>query len=141
MGIPLWCLLFFAAWTVVIVVAGVAPFRVVKVLSGKAKPHEFPADKPHGSDLYRRIIRAHMNCVENLPVFGAVVLVAAVTQLSSPTFDTLAVVYLAARVCQTIAHISSGRSLAIHIRFTFFAVQLISVVWMGVLVCLSACAP
>jgi uncharacterized MAPEG superfamily protein len=80
--------------------------------------------------MYQRLIRAHMNCVENLPVFGAVVLVAAVSGLSNRTFDTLAEVYLGARVCQSIAHISSGRSLAVNVRFTFFLVQLVCVLWM-----------
>ena len=134
MTVPLWCLLGFTAWTLAIAVFGVAAVRVSKVLTGQARPNEFPADQPHGSPLYRRTMRAHANCVENLPVFAAVVLTAAVTGVDTPLLDALAVLYLGARVGQTVAHVSSGRNLVINVRFGFFVVQLVAVTAMGVLV-------
>lgn len=134
MTVPLWCLLGFAAWSLLLVSFGIGAWRVAQVLVGGAKPNAFPADVPHGPDWYRRLIRAHANCVENLPVFGAVVLVGHVTGLTDGTFATLAQVYLGARVLQSLTHISSGRSLVVNIRFTFFLVQLACVGWMMVLV-------
>jgi uncharacterized MAPEG superfamily protein len=134
MTIPLSCLLGFATWTVLLVFFGIGPYRVGNVLLGKARASAFPAAVPHGPDWYQRLMRAHANCVENLPVFGAVVLVAAASGYSSPTFDTLAEVVLAARVCQTIAHVSSGRGRVINIRFTFFLTQVVSMLAMIVLV-------
>lgn len=117
-------LLGFALWTIGIVAVGVGPTRVLQVLAGKARPNDFKADVPHGTDTYRRVMRAHANCVENLPVFATLVLIAAVAGVRSPVLDTLSVVVLAARVGQTTAHISSGRNVAVNIRFGFFLVQL-----------------
>ncbi len=107
-----------------VLTAGIAPYRVGSVLAGKARPNSFPADQPHGPEWYRRLLRAHVNCVENLPLFGAVVLVGHVASVRDGTFDTLALVYLGCRVGQTIAHVSSGRSLVVNVRFAFFLAQL-----------------
>lgn len=134
MTAPLYCLLAYAMWTLSVVWFGVGVWRVSQVLRGKARPGSFPAEVPHGPDWYRRVLRAHMNCVENLPVFGAVVLTGAVTGFSNPTFDLLAQIVLGARICQTLAHISSGRGLVINVRFTFFLIQLVSIAVMAGLV-------
>jgi uncharacterized MAPEG superfamily protein len=128
---PLHALLFFALWTLLLLLIGVAPYRVGNVLLRKAAPNSFQAGVPHGPDWYQRLMRAHMNCVENLPVFGAIVLIGAVTGLSSPTFDRLAEIYVVARVCQSTAHISSGRNLAVNVRFTFFVLQVGCALWMA----------
>ncbi len=130
MSTPLFCLLLFVTWTLALVVFGIGPIRVGKVLLGKARPNAFPADQPHGGAAYRRLLRAHLNCVENLPVFGAVVVVAELAQVQGLLMDRLAMVYVAARVCQSVAHISSGRSLVINVRFGFFLVQLTCLGWM-----------
>lgn len=130
MTTPLWCLLGFAAWTQCLVLLGIGPYRVGKVLFAKARPGSFPAAIPHGPDWYQRLMRAHANCVENLPVFGAVVLTGAVIGYQNATFDQLAVVYLLARIGQTTAHLSSGRGLVINVRFVFFLTQVLAVLGM-----------
>jgi len=135
MTTPLWCLLFFVIWTLSLVLVGIGAFRVGSVLLGKARPNAFPADTPHGPDWYRRAARAHANCVENLGPFAAVVLTGHVLGLTSGAFATLAEVYVAARVGQTIAHLASGRSLVINVRFGFFAVQLACIGAMIVQIC------
>jgi uncharacterized MAPEG superfamily protein len=96
---------------------------VGKVLTGKAQPNQFPSGVPHGSDAYWRLNRAHMNCVESLPVFASLVLVATVAGLRLPVLDTAARIVLAARVGQSLAHLSSGSNLAVNVRFAFFIVQ------------------
>jgi uncharacterized MAPEG superfamily protein len=122
MTTPLWCLLGFVAWTLVLL-ASVAGARVGAVLRGEKRPGEFPSGVPHGSDRYWRLNRAHLNCVENLPIFGAVVLVATVAAIRAPVLDTLARTYLAARVGQSLVHVASGSGMAVNVRFTFFLVQ------------------
>ena len=122
MTVPLYALLAFVVWTLLILV-GVAFVRVHKVLSGRTPPNGFPSGQPHGSDRYWRTNRAHMNCVENLPLFASVVLVGAVLHVGSPALDSLAVAYIVARIGQTVAHISSGRNIAVNIRFGFFLAQ------------------
>ena len=47
-----------------------------------------------------------MNCVENLPVYAAIVLCATAARTTGPLMDELSLVMLGARVCQTTTHIS-----------------------------------
>ena len=122
MTTPLWCLLGFVAWTLVLLV-GIAVARTAAVLGGQKKANEFPSGVPHGGDAYWRLNRAHMNCLENIPLFATVVLVATVADIHVALLDTLARVYLGARVGQSITHVSSGSVMAVNVRFTFFLVQ------------------
>ncbi len=126
MTTPLWCLLFLAMWTWALLVGGIATFRVGKVLFAKARPNSFPADTPHGPGWYRRLMRAHMNSVENLPVFAVLIGIAHVVGLQDGTVATLSLAIVAGRISQTIAHISSGRSLVVNVRFAFFCVQILA---------------
>ena len=50
-------------------------------------------------------MRAHANCVENLPVYAAVVVVITAAGIASPVLDLLALVFIAARVAQTSIHV------------------------------------
>jgi uncharacterized MAPEG superfamily protein len=75
-------------------------------LIGRAEIKDFRADEPQGSDWYRRAMRAHANCLENLPLYTAVVVAIAASGVRSVALDRLAIVLLAARVCQTIVHIA-----------------------------------
>jgi uncharacterized MAPEG superfamily protein len=122
MTTPLWCLSGFVAWTVTLL-SGIGIARVAAVVRGEKQANEFPSGVPHGGDGYWRLNRAHLNCVENLPLFAAVVLVATVAGVKAPLLDTLARVYLGARIGQSLAHVSSGGVLAVNVRFTFFLVQ------------------
>jgi len=97
------------------------------VLLGRARPNAFPADVPHGPDWYRRVARAHANCVENLGPFAAVVLTGHVVGLDDGAFANLALAYVLARVGQTVSHISSNRSLIVNVRFTFFMAQMVCI--------------
>ncbi len=133
MHIPLLCLLGFVVWTVFVVVA-IAVVRVGAMLTGTVPAEGFPADTPHGSPRYRRIMRAHLNCVENLPLFAAVVLTGAVARAGSPLLDALAQAYLAARVLQTVVHVASGGGAAIALRFTAFFAQMLCLTGMLLLV-------
>lgn len=128
------CLVFFAAWTLGLVALGIVPYRVGQVLLAGRAANSFSPAEPEGPGWYQRLLRAHANCVENLPVFASVVLTAAVSGAASSTLDTLAVVYVAARVGQSVAHVASGRSLVINVRFTFFLIQVCAVLSMAWLV-------
>ena len=123
MTIPLWCLVGFVAWTIVMLFA-LAGTRIAQVVTGRKQPNDFPAGVPHGGDTYWRLNRVHLNCVENLPLFASVVVVATLAGVKAPLFDTLSRVYLGARVAQSVAHLSSGSSLAVNVRFTFYLVQI-----------------
>ena len=105
-------------------VLGVVTWRSVMVLRGEKQANEFLAGVPHGPDLYWRLNRAHLIAVENLPVLAAIVLVAHIAGVRSSTFDTLAIVHLAARVVQTICHLASNAVPVVMVRFTALVVQL-----------------
>ncbi len=73
MTVPVWVLLGFAAWTIIHLLTTVGIYRWSRILTGRTEMKEFRADKIEGEDWYRRAMRAHANCIENLPVYGGVV--------------------------------------------------------------------
>ena len=104
MTIPVWVLLGFAAWTLLTLFTTVGWYRWSRILTGRGQLSEFRADVVDGDDWYRRAMRAHANCVENLPVYTAVVFALTAIGLKSTTVDTLAMTLLAARIGRTTAH-------------------------------------
>ncbi len=139
MNVPTWVLLGFAAWTVLVLLVGVGIVRWSQILTGRKQLNEFPADMPHGGARYRRAMRAHANCVENLPVLGAVVIAANAAGVHGGPIDVLAVSYLAARVLQTVTHVAFDEtSAAVGVRFAFFFTQIVCVTWMAILVVRAA---
>jgi uncharacterized MAPEG superfamily protein len=87
---------------------------------------------PQGSDWYQRALRAHMNCVENLPVYMAVVVALIVADLRSAVVDGLAVTMLLARVGQTCVHIAlPASSASASLRFSLYLLQVICMLVMG----------
>ena len=90
----------------------------------KAIPiNEFKPDNSNLSPFMQRIARAHANCLEGLPIFGGLLLVAIVTGQTSVT-DPLAYSLLAARVLQSSIHLASLSIVAVTIRATAFAIQM-----------------
>lgn len=139
MSIPVWVLLGFAGWTLLTLFGSVGVYRWSRILTGRAQLTEFVADVPHGAEWYRRAMRAHANCVENLPVYAAIVVATVATGVRSPLLDTLAAVLLVARVCQTTTHIAfEPTNATVAIRFAFFFTQAVCMIWMGVFVALHA---
>ncbi len=135
MSIPVWVLLGFAGWTLLTLLGPIGWYRWSRILTGRAEIKDFRADEAQGSDWYRRASRAHANCLENLPLYTAVVVTIVATGVRSGTLDRPVIVLLAARVCQTIVHIAlTPTNLATTFRFIFFLTQLICMVAMGVTV-------
>lgn len=139
MKLPLWMLLGFASWTLMVLAAGVGVSRWLLIFKGAAQLTSFPGDVPHGSPAYRRATRAHANCVKTLPVFAAIVLIGATAHLSPAYFDRLAVVTFAARISQTLVHtLLPLTNTSIGVRFTLFMVQATAMTAMAVLLAMAA---
>jgi uncharacterized MAPEG superfamily protein len=139
MTIPVWVLLAFAGWTLFVLIAHIGTYRWARILTGKAKFHHFPADRVEGPDFYRRSMRAHLNCIENLPIYGAVVLAIVVAHLQAPLLDNLALVLLGARILQSTLHLFFRETnVSVMLRSTFYTVQLVCMIWMGIFVVLHA---
>jgi uncharacterized MAPEG superfamily protein len=112
----------YTAWTLLLAIA-IITFRTWVVLGEKRAANDF---EPFGSDVSAfsgRLCRAHANCYENLPIFGAIILVALVTGNAGIT-DSLARWVLVARVAQSTVHLISTSELAVMLRVTIFTVQL-----------------
>jgi uncharacterized membrane protein YecN with MAPEG domain len=119
-------LLGFALWTLAILAVTVGVYRWQLILTGRAAINEFPADAPTGAGWYRRGTRAHVNCIENLPVYTVIVLAASMRGLTGPLIDALGITFLCARVVQTVTHIAfTETQRTVSVRFTFFSIQLL----------------
>lgn len=121
MGASLVALCGFAAWTLLLVFT----LAVYRGWYGRRTDMALNAFRPDGSDLDplgQRWTRAHLNCVEMLPVAGAVILAAAAAGRSAVT-DPLAPWLLVARVAQSTVHLVSTSVPAVAIRGTLFLVQ------------------
>jgi uncharacterized MAPEG superfamily protein len=135
MTLPLLTLLGFATWTLLLLAATVGVHRWRLILTKRAPINGFPPDAPVGPGWYQRATRAHLNCIENLPVYGAIVLVGTLTGCQSPELDALSVAVLGARICQTMVHVSFVQTeRAVTYRFSLFTVQLLAMLWMVVLI-------
>lgn len=118
----------FIAWALALLVLMEA-IRSKLVLSKEVQANGFVPDNANLSPFMQRLARAHANCIEGLPIFGGLMLVALVTQRTAVT-DPLALVLLGARVLQSCIHLASLGNLAVTARFTAFAVQMaIAVAW------------
>jgi uncharacterized MAPEG superfamily protein len=127
MTAPVWALLGFAAWTLLLLISTVGVYRWSRILTGRIPIRGFPADRVEGDDWYRRSMRAHANCIENLPVFGAIVLALYVTGVGGPTVNFLSISVLAARVAQSLVHVCFVQTnIVAAVRFAFFFVQFVS---------------
>jgi uncharacterized MAPEG superfamily protein len=141
MTIPLWVLLGFAGWTLIILLLSVGVYRWTRILTGRQAIGEFAADGSGGADWYKRATRAHANCIENLPVYGAIVLAARGAGIDDPLLDALACAMLGARMVQSVVHISFVQTnRAVSVRFSFFFVQFICMSWMAIHIAAAAAA-
>jgi len=103
--------------------------RTRLVLTGRRKSNEFNPENTHLSPFMQRLARAHANCLEGLPVFGGLLLIALATGTTQVT-DPLAPWLLAARIAQSGIHLASLSVAAVNARFTAFMVQVaIALYW------------
>jgi len=131
MTTALWTVVAFAAWTLLIMGFGVGTRRWYAILLGGADLTSFPGDTPHGDPAYRRVVRAHANCIENLPVYAAIVLSAEALHIAPPQMDTLAIGVIVCRIVQSSIHMllpETNRTVAV--RFSFFFAQYMIMAWM-----------
>ncbi len=118
----------FIAWTLALLVL-MEVIRSKMVLTKQVRANGFQPDNCNLSPFMQRLARAHANCIEGLPIFGGLMLVAVVANKSSVT-DSLAYVLLGARIIQSTIHLTSLSEHAVTLRFTAFAVQIgIAVYW------------
>ena len=124
MTVPEWMLLAFAMWTVLLLLFTIGVYRWSRIFGGRVPIRDFPADAAGGEEWYRRATRAHANCIENLPVFGAIVLGLHVGHVVGTLVDVLAVAVVIARMCQSLVHVCFVHTNTVaSVRFGFYFVQ------------------
>lgn len=139
MSVPVWVLLGFAAWTLLVLFGTVGVYRWSRILTGRREIRTFTPDVSPDSGWYGRAMRAHVNCIENLPVYGAIVVASLAAGVSNRALDILAVVLLVARMAQTTVHVAcEPTNAATSVRFGFFLIQALCMVAMGTIIAIRA---
>jgi uncharacterized MAPEG superfamily protein len=120
----------FVAWSLFLLVL-MEVIRSKLVITKAVPANGFKPDNSNLSPFMQRLARAHANCIEGLPIFGGLMIVAVVAGRSSVT-DPLAYALLSARILQSVIHLASVSAPAVTLRFAAFAVQMgIGVYWAG----------
>ena len=128
MSPSLLALLGFIAWTLLLLVL-MEVLRTRLVVTGRVPANGFDPGNSRLSPFMQRLARAHANCLEGLPIFSGLLLLAVVAGHAAVT-DPLALALLAARLVQSVIHLVSTSARAVSLRFTAFAVQtLIGLYW------------
>jgi hypothetical protein len=107
-----------------------ATLRTMVTLSGKIAANSF---KPTGEDVSpfsARLCRVHANVYEFFPVYGGLLLYAIATGQTGVT-NGLALIFLGARILQSLVHLLSTSIIAVQARFAFFLIQFgIGIFWL-----------
>ncbi|MGD8318637.1 MAG: MAPEG family protein [Myxococcales bacterium] len=132
MPIPVLVLLLFALWTLLTLVVSVGKYRMAEILSGRSPFEQYRFPDVDRSETHRQALRAHLNCLENLAVYGALVLVMVYTGNFAPILSVLAIVLLGFRILHTFVHVAlPQRGKILILRFSLFLVQLVCLFWIA----------
>lgn len=121
-------LLWFALLTLGLVFVSVN-WRVLEVLRGKGINSWGRNDGIPVPALVMRMQHAHLNCLENLPIF-AILVFAAAFMGKSAVVDSLACYVLMARVGQSAVHLLGTSQALVFIRATFYVAQVLMFLYM-----------
>jgi uncharacterized MAPEG superfamily protein len=122
-------LLLFAAWTLVLMFVYVN-YRVLLTLTGKKPANSWTRGQPNDDPAFiMRVHHAHLNAVENLPIFAAIVVVAVALQKTG-VVDQVGAWVLYLRLAQSITHLISISATAVFIRAVFFTLQALLFLYM-----------
>ena len=120
--------LLYIVWTLLLAII-YASYRLPLIFSGKQPANHWergqPVDDPA---ILVRAKSAHLNCLENFPLFAAVVFVAAFLS-KSPIVDAVAAYVLYARVAQGVVHLIGTSTPLVLLRATLFMAQVILILY------------
>ena len=121
-------LLGLVAWSLLLLLL-IVNQRGLLVLAGRMKVNAFAPDGSNTPGAFgQRLVRAHANRLENLPLQAAVLLYAMQAGQTAIT-DPLACVLLGARLFQSSMHLISTSPLFVWLRFAGRLVQLLVLAW------------
>jgi hypothetical protein len=112
----------FITWALFLLILMEA-LRTRLVVSGAIAGPQFRPDNANLSNFMQRLARAQANCIEGLPIFGGLLVIALVTNRTALT-NGLAPWLLMARFVQSCVHLASLSVVAVNVRFLAFSVQM-----------------
>jgi uncharacterized MAPEG superfamily protein len=122
-------LLLFAAWTLILMFIYVN-YRVLLTMTGKKPANSWPRGVPNDDPPFiSRVQNAHLNAVENLPVFVAIV-VGAYALEKVAVVDAVGAYVLYLRLAQSTIHMISISAAAVFVRAIFFTLQALLFLYM-----------
>lgn len=134
MNIPILSLHGFTLWTIILLLATVGVYRWRRILTGRMAISRFVAGDDLGDEWYGRAMRAHANCIENLPVFAVLVIVAELRRVPNSAFDTMAAAVFAARIPHSLIHVCLVQSdKVVSLRFGFYLAQVLAFLVMAIM--------
>lgn len=121
--------LLYAGWILVLALFYATP-RIPQALLGKKRIDSWERGKdPIDPMILQRAKSAHLNCLENFPVFAAVVAIAGLMG-QVEAINGIAVFVLYARIAQGISHILGTSFILVMLRATFFLIQVFITLYM-----------
>ena len=119
----------YAGWILVLALFYALP-RVPQALLGQKRIDSWERGKESTDPMFlQRAKSAHLNCLENFPVFAAVVAIAGLMgQIDA--INGLAAFVLYARIGQTVSHILGTSFILVMLRATFFLLQVFITLYM-----------
>jgi uncharacterized MAPEG superfamily protein len=127
MSPTLTALIIYGFWTLLLLLLVVVARGADNMLNGTP----LNGFDPQGDGMFpfgQRLTRAHLNCVENLPPFIAIVAGAYMSDQLAIT-DGLAYVVVGARIVQSSIHLLSTAQPMVMARATMLAVQIVILIW------------
>lgn len=112
----------------IVLVLSVVTYRIIYIAGGKPADSWARNRPPSDPDVIQRMSHAHLNCLENLPLYGGVVL-AAVASNQLAVVDPMAGWFLAARIAQTVTHVIQVSHWFVLIRGTFWTIQMLLLIY------------
>ncbi len=123
--------LLYILWMIVLALVYAGP-RIPQALFGIKRIDSWERDKaPVDPQFLQRAKAAHMNSIENFPLFAGVVTIAALMNQIAVA-DSVAAYVLYARVAQSLVHISGTSFVQIMLRATFFLIQIALIAYLAV---------
>jgi uncharacterized MAPEG superfamily protein len=122
--------LLYATWTLLLPIFYAGTIRVPAIARGRKRADNWERGRNNEDPpLFVRAKNAHANCIENFPIFAAVVVIAALLGKIAIA-DSLAAYVLYARLAQSIVHISGTSLPLIALRGAFYFVQIVLILYM-----------
>lgn len=117
----------YVSWFLILLVA-IELFRTYVVLKTGRAANAFTVDGSDVSPFMNRLSRAHANCYESFPFIGGILLYVIASGTTEVT-NSMALWLLGARIAQSVTHLLSGAAIFAQIRFLFFVMQIVIVIY------------